>query len=196
MQSTTKSCWKHICTVSYILFSKICCGSKMEQLLTQHKLPCKSSGQCFQVDSFLISGKSPGSPTSLPDLAVPDYFLWDYVKNKVYETRPANIDDLKQQILECVQGIPKALLRVIKAFPSQLQECINDMVVKNKVSYSNSNDSDEFSWTWNAPDSANKIFPLCLTKLFHFQNCQVFLMHLVLKRPGHDAICHATEERE
>jgi len=82
------------------------------------------------------------------------------------------------------------------AFPSQLQECINDMVVKNKVSYSKSNDSDEFSWTWNAPDIANKIFPLCLTMLFHFKNCQVFLMRLVLKRPQLDAVCHATEERE
>jgi hypothetical protein len=121
---------------------------------------------------IFISSTSPGSPTRLLDLAVPNYFLWDYIKSKVYETHPANIDDLKQQILECIQGKPKAMLqRVMTAFPSQLKECINDMVVKNKVSHSNSNDSDEFSWTWNAPDGANKIFPLCLTKLFHFKNC-------------------------
>jgi hypothetical protein len=30
-----------------------------------------------------------------PHLAVPDYILWCYVKRKVYETHPANIDDLK-----------------------------------------------------------------------------------------------------
>jgi hypothetical protein len=88
------------------------------------------------------------------------------------------------------------LQRVTTAFPSQLQECINDMVVKNKVSYSSSSDSYEFSWTWNAPDSANKIFPFCLTKLLHFKNCQVFLMLLVLRGPGPDAVCHAAEERE
>jgi hypothetical protein len=32
------------------------------------------------------------------DLAVPDYFLWGYVKSKVYEICPANTDDLKWQI--------------------------------------------------------------------------------------------------
>jgi len=43
----------------------------------------------------------------------------------MYETHPANIYDLKHQILECIQGIPKALLeRVIAAFPLRLQECI------------------------------------------------------------------------
>jgi hypothetical protein len=26
------------------------------------------------------------------DLAVPDYFLWDYVKSKVYKKHPANTD--------------------------------------------------------------------------------------------------------
>ena len=52
-------------------------------------------------------------PACSPDLAVPDYFLWGHVRSKVYklhETRPASIYDLKHQILECVQGIPKALL--------------------------------------------------------------------------------------
>ena len=167
MPSATKSCWKHICTTSYILFSKICCGSNMmEQLLIQHKLPCKSSGQCFQADSFLISGTSPGWTTRSPDLAVPNYFLWGYIKSKVHETRPANIDDLKQQILECIEGIHKAMPRVMTSFPSQMQKCINDMAVKNKVSYSNSNDSVEFSWTWNAPDSTNKIFHSALQSYF------------------------------
>jgi hypothetical protein len=35
-------------------------------------------------------------PTFLPDLAVPDYFLWGYIERKVYITHPANTDDLKQ----------------------------------------------------------------------------------------------------
>jgi hypothetical protein len=63
-------------------------------------------------------------PACLPDLAVSDYFLWGYVKSKVHETGPANIDDLKQQIWECIQGIPKELQCVMTAFPSPLQECI------------------------------------------------------------------------
>jgi hypothetical protein len=94
---------------------------------------------------FLILG------ITWPDLAVPDYFLWCYVRSKVYkvyETRPTSIYDLKHQILECVQGIPKALLqRVTEAFPLQLQEHIerhgghlhivilNDTVVTCTLSY-------------------------------------------------------------
>ena len=46
-------------------------------------------------------------PTRSPDLAVPHYFLWGYVTSTVYETRHANIADLKQQILESIQGISK-----------------------------------------------------------------------------------------
>jgi len=44
-----------------------------------------------------------------PDHAVPDCFLLGYVKRKVYETRPANIADLQQRILECIQGISKEM---------------------------------------------------------------------------------------
>jgi hypothetical protein len=45
--------------------------------------------------------------------------------SKVYETRPANIAELQQKILECIQEIPKEMLqRVMTAFPSRLQECI------------------------------------------------------------------------
>jgi hypothetical protein len=54
-------------------------------------------------------------------LAVPDYFLWGYIKSKVYETHPANIDDLKWQIWECVQGISKEMQCFVTAFPLQLQ---------------------------------------------------------------------------
>jgi hypothetical protein len=39
---------------------------------------------------------------SSPDHAVPDCFFWGYVRSKVYETHPANIADLKQQIMECI----------------------------------------------------------------------------------------------
>jgi len=36
------------------------------------------------------------------------------------------------------------------------------MIVSYKVSYSNGNDSDEFSWTWSLLTNVNKIFPLAL----------------------------------
>jgi hypothetical protein len=66
MQSGTNWCWKHCCILSYILVSKICCGSnKMEHLLTQQKFPCKSSGQRFRAVSFLVSRTSRGPPARL-----------------------------------------------------------------------------------------------------------------------------------
>jgi len=63
--------------------------------------------------------------TCSPDLAEPGYFFLGCAKSKVYETPPANIDDLKRRILESIQRIPKEMLqRVMTAFPSRLQECI------------------------------------------------------------------------
>jgi hypothetical protein len=41
-------------------------------------------------------------PAHSHDLLVPDYFLWGYVRSKVYETRPTNIADLKQGILDSI----------------------------------------------------------------------------------------------
>jgi hypothetical protein len=55
----------------------------LKQLLTQHRFPCKSS-ELFQADLFHISRTSAG------------YFLWDFIKSKVDEIRPASTDDLKQ----------------------------------------------------------------------------------------------------
>jgi hypothetical protein len=46
--------------------------------------------------------------------------------------------------------------RVMTAFPPRLQERTERQVVTCKASYSNSNDSDKFQWTSNAPDSVNK----------------------------------------
>jgi len=89
----------------------------MEQMLIQQKFPCKSSG-LFPGRLISHSGDITW-PTHSPDHAVVDYFLWGYVKSKVYKTRPANIADLKQRILEFIQGNPKEMLqRVMIAFPS------------------------------------------------------------------------------
>jgi len=71
----------------------------------------------FPADSFLCRGYQ--LPARSPDLAVPDYFLWGYIKSRIYKTHPANIAELKQRILERTQGIPKEMLQhVMTAFPS------------------------------------------------------------------------------
>jgi hypothetical protein len=76
----------------------------------------------------------------LPDLALPVYFLWGCVKNKVYETHPANMNDLKQ-IQEFIQVIPKEMLRCVTTpFHGDCRWELNDMMATYKVSYSNSTD--------------------------------------------------------
>jgi len=56
---------------------------------------------------------------------------------------------------------------------------MNNTVVTYKVSHSNSNDSDEFTWISNIPASVNISFLLaCFKMLFHFKNHQMFLVHL------------------
>jgi len=117
-------------------------------------------------------------PARSPDLAVTDYFLWGYVTSKLYKTCPANTDKLRHRILVCIQRIPNYVLW--QPFHRHCRSVLNDMVVTVKVSYSNNNDWDEFSWTWNTPNRVNKIFPLFLKKLFHSKNRQVFMTHPVL----------------
>lgn len=39
-------------------------------------------------------------PARSPDLTPLDYFLWGYLKSKVYVTKPQNLDDLRQRIID------------------------------------------------------------------------------------------------
>jgi hypothetical protein len=76
----------------------ICHGSnKMQLMLRQHRFPCKVSGQCFQADPLLVLETSPDLLP--PDLAGCCYYLWSYVKHKIQETHPVNIDEVKQLIM-------------------------------------------------------------------------------------------------
>ncbi|PSN52143.1 hypothetical protein C0J52_06461 [Blattella germanica] len=66
------------------------------------------------------------SPRS-PDLNVCDFFLWGYLKSKVYENRPRTAADLKQNIRNEVAAIPGVLLqRVMRNFRERLQECVDN----------------------------------------------------------------------
>ena len=60
-----------------------------------------------------------------PDLTPCDYFLWGYLKTKVFETKPRTIADLKQRIQDEVAAIPVEMLReVMNSFRSRLEECV------------------------------------------------------------------------
>jgi hypothetical protein len=95
---------------------------RFQQNAANAQTTCKVSGQCFQADPLLVVEKSPDLLP--PDLAGCCYYLWSYVKRKIQETHPVNIDEAKQPIMGYIQRIPMEILkRVTPSFPSRLQEC-------------------------------------------------------------------------
>ena len=67
-----------------------------------------------------------GWPPRSPDLNPCDFFLWGYVKSKVYEHRPSTLEHLKAAITEEVNAIPHNMLeRVMVNFRERLQNCID-----------------------------------------------------------------------
>lgn len=65
-------------------------------------------------------------PARSPDLAPCDYFLWGYLKSKVYNNRPATLEALKNNIRHETANIPVAMLeRVHENFRNRLQQCID-----------------------------------------------------------------------
>ena len=71
-------------------------------------------------------GDVPWPPRS-PDLTAPDFFLWGYLKHKVFETRPRNLEELRNQIREAVKGVePVTLRKVMMDFQRRIQQCIQN----------------------------------------------------------------------
>lgn len=63
-------------------------------------------------------------PARSPDLSVCDFFLWGFLKFKVYQTRPRNLHELKQRITEEIQMIPQEMLeKVFESFFKRMTEC-------------------------------------------------------------------------
>lgn len=70
-------------------------------------------------------GPFPWPPRS-PDLTPLDYFLWGYVKSKVYETEPLNLQDLEDRIRNAFATItPEMLQNVRRSLEERLEECID-----------------------------------------------------------------------
>jgi hypothetical protein len=49
-------------------------------------------------------------PPRSPDLTPLDFFLWGYIKEKVYVTPPQNVQDLDQRIRLAFAEIPEEML--------------------------------------------------------------------------------------
>uniref|UniRef100_A0A8C5LJP9 DUF4817 domain-containing protein n=1 Tax=Leptobrachium leishanense TaxID=445787 RepID=A0A8C5LJP9_9ANUR len=65
-------------------------------------------------------------PLRSPDLTVCDFFLWGYLKSKVFEQRPPTLGELKRRIRLEIERIPQRMLRdAMGCFRNRLQECLN-----------------------------------------------------------------------
>ena len=66
-------------------------------------------------------GDVPWPPRS-PDLSACDFFLWGYLKSKVYVRKPRTVDDLKVSIREEIATVPQEMLvNVTQNFEERLR---------------------------------------------------------------------------
>ncbi|KAJ4438208.1 hypothetical protein ANN_14147 [Periplaneta americana] len=64
-------------------------------------------------------------PPRSPDLTTPDFFLWGYLKNRVYATRPQTLDDPKHNITQEIQAIDNRVLqRVASNMERRVELCL------------------------------------------------------------------------
>lgn len=63
-------------------------------------------------------------PARSPDLTPLDYFLWGYLKDRVYRTKPANLDELQQRIRDEIIAIDADMIRqAVAAFYNRIAYC-------------------------------------------------------------------------
>ena len=64
-------------------------------------------------------------PPRSPDLSPLDFFLWGYLKSKVYNPRPSTLDQLEQNIRDQVALLDPAMVnRAILDIRSRAERCI------------------------------------------------------------------------
>lgn len=64
-------------------------------------------------------------PARSPDLTSPDFFLWGYLKDKVYEQIPTTREDMMQRIRNACALIPSdILLSCVQSFEKRIEKCI------------------------------------------------------------------------
>lgn len=64
-------------------------------------------------------------PPRSPDLSACDYFLWGYLKSKVYEKKPRSLELLKAEIKRISEAIPQSMLiKVFDNFVTRAKNCI------------------------------------------------------------------------
>lgn len=98
----------------------------------QDGAPCHSTRNVRQYLNFLFNGKIIDRysdlfwPARSPDLSPLDFFLWGYLKEKVYLQRPfQNVDHLERVIAEKIRDITPAMIRnALNGFTSRTITCM------------------------------------------------------------------------
>lgn len=68
-----------------------------------------------------------GWPARSPDLSICDFFLWGYLKEKVFKTRPHTLQELKERIIEEVNATPRDMCQqAVQNFRNRVQQCVTD----------------------------------------------------------------------
>ncbi|CAK9821562.1 hypothetical protein ANTRET_LOCUS270 [Anthophora retusa] len=63
-------------------------------------------------------------PPRSPDLTAPDFFLWGYLKEKMYANKPRSLDQLKENIRTEIRNImPETLTNVMENVLKRVQLC-------------------------------------------------------------------------
>lgn len=105
---------------------------------------CHTSNASLAVVNEMFAGKLISRrgdiawPPRSPDLTPPDFFMWGYLKSKVYSNNPATINQLKTNIREEMTAIPRAMCeRVFTNLRFRFEECLqrdgahlNDVIFK------------------------------------------------------------------
>uniref|UniRef100_A0AC34GEQ1 Uncharacterized protein n=1 Tax=Panagrolaimus sp. ES5 TaxID=591445 RepID=A0AC34GEQ1_9BILA len=64
-------------------------------------------------------------PPRSPDLTPMDYFVWGFVKSKVYGAPLANLNELEQRVRAAFDEIPLEMIqRVVNDYERRLRRCI------------------------------------------------------------------------
>lgn len=98
---------------------------QQEHLLTTTVMSRPISMQLFWPDRWLGQRGSIEFLVCSPDLTPPDFFLWGYLKDKVYGSKPATVNELKVEIERQCLAIPNATIHnTVQSIGSHYQLCL------------------------------------------------------------------------
>jgi transposase len=138
--------------VGPIFFQENVTGESYLQLLQQRFLPVVQTWPSFPSMIFMQDGAPPHWslavrnflsvtypsrwmgrsspnlpwPPYSPDLTPMDFFLWGWVKDRIYRTPVGNLNELRVRIEQAFQALPMDMVhRAISSYPRRLQLCLD-----------------------------------------------------------------------